>query len=369
MNICIEAQLLNHPRRSGLMTYTESLVNGMSRIDQENDYALAYYSLKRKPEEMPGPENGNFRKAVVKVPDREFVGRQAVIDQIFLPWFLKKNKVKVFHRPAGYTMPAGNGIFKILTVHDLRTLTIGDRFWTQNIAQYKRTLSQVDICVVISQCTKKDLVEHFQMDEHKIKVIYLGADERFKPAPENQIKQIRSKYQLNEPFLLSVGSVPRKNIEGIIRGFAASTVRDDYLLVLTCNYDIVKYKFLANNLGVGKRIRILDQLGDEEIVALYSGCHCFVFPSLYEGFGLPILEAMQCGAPVITSNGSSCPEVAGDSAILVNPNEVEEITGAIDQICHDEKLRKEFIEKGFRRAKMFSWQNFAQEMKKVYSMA
>ena len=369
MNICIESQLLNHPRRSGLMTYTEGLVNSLRHHDNENDYTMLYYSLKRRNSEMPGVQNSNFKKTVLKVPDREFWGRQNLIDNIFLPHFLKENKVKIFHRPSGYTMPASRSVFKILTVHDLRTLTIGDKVWGQHIENYAKSIAKVDVCVVVSQCTKKDLVQYFHIDEKKIRVIYLGADERFKRAVPQQIQKVREKYSLSEPFLLSIGSVPRKNIDGIIRGFAASDDKDKFLLVLSCNLNVEQYRRLTRDLGIEQRVLILDKLSDEEVVALYSGCHAFVFPSLYEGFGLPIVEAMQCGAPVITSNISSCPEVAGNAAVLVNPLEVKEISGAINQVCRNENLRKDLIEKGYQRAKMFSWDNFGREMIKIYAMA
>jgi glycosyltransferase involved in cell wall biosynthesis len=366
MNICIESHVLNHYRRSGLMTYTEGLVYGMHKFDHMNKYSLVYYSLHRKAHEMPGPTGNNFHKAVLRVPDREFKGRQRIVDQLVLPLFFKKNKIRIFHRTSGYTMPSSKNVFQILTVHDLRTLTIGDSTWAQNISRYKKTIEALDLCVTVSECTKKDLVERLGIKENKIKVIYLGADERFKPAPKEDIENIRRKYQLNEPFLLSMGSVPRKNIDGIIRGFALSQSRKNTLLVLSCNSHIEKHKELAQSLGVGERIRILDKLIDSEIVPLYSGSSAFVFPSLYEGFGLPILEAFQCQTPVITSNLSSCPEVAGDAALLVDPHKPEEIGGAIDQIHQNSHLRQTLIEKGIERSKLFNWNKYAQETKKIY---
>src|SRR3989338_5701570 len=191
MKICIEAQTLNHPIRSGLMTYTEGLVNGLHQNDRSNQYALVYYSLRRDPYDMPGPLSENFHKIVLKVPDREFFGRQFFLDNAVLPAFLKRNKYKIFHRPNGYTMPSGNGVFKILTVHDLRTLTIGDQFWGQHIDKYRKTIQDVDVCVVVSECTKRDLIEHLKIDEQKIKVIYLGADQRFKPIDTGEITRVK----------------------------------------------------------------------------------------------------------------------------------------------------------------------------------
>lgn len=369
MNICIESQILNHPVRSGVMTYTEGLVKSLFANDRENDYALAYYSLRQSSQDVPGPVGRNFRKSVIRVPDREFFGRRFVIDAVALPLFLKKNKIQVFHRPVGYTMPELKDVFKILTVHDLRTLTIGDRKWSQNIGKYRKTLSGLDVCVVVSECTKQDLLKHFQMDERKIKVVHLAADERYRPALPSEVSAAQMKFGLAEPYFLSVGSVPRKNIEGIIRGFAASQSKKDFLLALNCRNDVDNYKKMAEGLGIGQRVVFLKHLSDEDLVTLYTGCHCFLFPSLYEGFGLPILEAMQCGAPVITSDISSCPEVAGDAAILVNPNETAEIGAAIDQFGRNEQLRKEFIKRGFERSKAFSWDQFARKMSSIYSLA
>ena len=369
MNIAIESHVLNHHRRSGMMTYTEGLVNYIFRNDLQNRYNLLFYSLRRSPQEMPGPSGENVKKFVLRMPDNEFRFRQQIVDHLFLPGFLKRQQIKIFHRVVGYTMPRVKGVFKVLTVHDLRTLTIGDDVWQQNMAHYKKTLSDVDACVVVSECTKKDLLDHFQLNEKKIHVVHLAADQHFRPAKAEDIAAVRQKYQINGPFLLSIGSVPRKNIDGIIRAFAASDYKDKFTLVSSCNIGVEKYRQLAQELGVADRVKILDKLNDTEVIALFTDCHCFVFPSLYEGFGLPILEAMQCGTPVITSNISSCPEVTGDAAILVNPNVVQEIGEAINQICGNEHLRKYLIAKGFQQAKKFNWDTFTQEMMKIYALA
>ena len=106
-----------------------------------------------------------IQKQVLKVPDREFWKRQSYIDRIVLPNFFKTQKIRIFHRPSGYTMPSVKNVFKVLTIHDLRTLTIGDKFWTQNIANYKRTVNALDMCVVVSECTRQDILKHFDMDE------------------------------------------------------------------------------------------------------------------------------------------------------------------------------------------------------------
>lgn len=369
MKICIESQPLNHNRRSGLMTYTEGLINSVYQQNTSDEYQLAYYSLKRKADSMPGPSGNGFTKVMLRVPDWDFPLRNEFLNSFALPEYFKKNKIDVFHRPNGYNMPSSRKVFKVLTVHDLRTLTIGDTKWSQNIDHYHETLNRLDVCVVVSECTKRDMIEHFHLDERKIKVVYLAADERFRPLDKPYLDEVRKKYNLNEKFLLSIGSVPRKNIDGIIRAFAGCRSKKDYILVLGCNQDLDKYTELAKTLNILERIRFLTDLTDGDIVAMYNACHCFVFPSLYEGFGLPIVEAMQCGAPVITSNVSACPEVAGDAAVFVDPNDVQEIGDAIDQICKNEHLRTDFIRKGFERSKLFNWDQYAVNIRKIYATA
>ena len=139
--------------------------------------------------------------------------------------------------------------------------------------------------------------------------------------------------------------------------------------MLGCKYDVERYQQLGNDLGLNGRMVFVSNVGDDDLISLYSACHCFTFPSLYEGFGLPILEAMHCGAPVITSTVSACPEVAGDAAILVDPNNFDQIGEAMDAMCRDAGLRQSFIEKGYQRVKLFSWDKFAESMRNVYSGA
>lgn len=369
MNICIESSALNFSNRSGLMTYTEGLLNSLGKADKFNDYYLTYYSLRRNAENMPGHSGKNFHKIVLRFPDGEFWKRQFLLDKLILPNFFKTKKIRIFHRPSGYTMPSVKNVYKILTIHDLRTLTIGDKYWIQNIADYQNTINSLDMCLVVSECTKQDLIKNFNIDEKKIKVIYLGADQRFCPSSEENIKNTLSKYQINKPFLFSVGSVPRKNIDGVIRSFAGSKVVKDYQLVLGCYMDIEKYTLLVKELNIANRVIFLPKLNDQDMIDLYSACRVFVFPSLYEGFGLPILEAMQCGAPVITSNVSSCPEIAGDAALLVDPNNIGQISDAINEIHDNLSLRKNLITKGYSRAAHFSWDKFAKEMMDIFSLA
>ncbi len=369
MKICIEAQTLNHHQRSGLLTYTEGLVNSLSEVDRDNEYALVFYSLRRTGKDMPGPGDGNFRKHVLRLPDQVFFAHQWIKDHAVLPRFLKQNGVNVFHRPAGYTLPKVKNVRKVITVHDLRTLTINDNFWAQDIRQYKKSLDDADICVTVSECTKRDLIEHFKLDPSRIRVVPLAADRRFAPQSEDEIRAVRKKYRLPPVYLLSVGFVPRKNLDGIMRAFARARIPEEIGLVMTCRMNLETYHALARELDIEKRVAFLSDLRDDELVSLYSGSYCFLFPSLYEGFGLPILEAMQCGTPVITSNISSCPEVAGDAALQVDPKNIDELARKIEDMVNDPALREDLIRRGFERIRHFSWTRFGEAMRQIYTVA
>jgi len=332
-------------------------------------YYLTYYSLRRKANLMPGPEAPNFSKVVLRVPDWRVWFQRFWRDYLVLPNFFKMNKIDIFHRLSGYNLPPFKEVFKIITVHDLRTLTINDTHLPQNINQYKKALKQADLCAAVSECTKRDLISHFEIDERKIRVVHLAASDEYQPSSLDWVEAVQKKFYISRPYFLSVGSAPRKNIERIIRAFAESEKALDFILVLVCHLDIPKYKELCLSLGVQDRVIFVNSASQAELIALYSGCYCFLFPSLYEGFGLPILEAMQCGAPVITSNTSACPEVATGAALLVNPVKISEISEAINQLCSNSDLRGSLIQKGFKHAKNFSWKRFGEQMLSIYQGA
>jgi glycosyltransferase involved in cell wall biosynthesis len=232
------------------------------------------------------------------------------------------------------------------------------------------TLKISDKIIVISHHTKKDIIKHFKIPEDKIKVIHLAANENYKPLKENEINKVRKKYNLNYPFILYVGGLePKKNIPTLLKAlYKLKKQGIEHKLVIT-GEKRWKYKSIfetMEKLNLQRDVIFTGYVPDEDLPALYNAADLFVYPSLYEGFGLPPLEAMQCGTPVITSNTSSLPEVVGDAGIMVNPYDVDELANEMYEVLTNDGLRDELSKKGLERAKLFSWKKCAEETLKVY---
>ena len=233
---------------------------------------------------------------------------------------------------------------KVTTYHDVIPLKYPQWSNPKIVAVHKRRLKivqrEIDKVIAVSNSTKNDLMEMTGLKNDQIKVIYEGVSGIFKPASGKEIAEFKKKYNLPGEFILAIGGTgERKNLKRI------KQAAKDYNLVTT-------FKDIT--------------VSDEELPVLYSSARCLVYTTLYEGFGLPILESMACGTPVITSDVSSMPEIAGQAALLVNPANEEEIKKSIHRVLNDKDLNSELTEKGFRRAKEFTWQKTAAETFQVY---
>jgi len=232
-------------------------------------------------------------------------------------------------------------------------------------------VKRFDFVVAVSENTKRDIVELCGVNSDKIKVIYSGIGEENRKITNHQLpmaKQIKNKYNLPDKFILYLGTVePRKNVEGIIRAYNELRIKnhelEDYKLVIAGGKgwksdniyrEWEKSKFKAD-------IKFLDYVDGEDKVYLYNLAEVFVYPSFYEGFGFPPLEAMACGLPVVTSYASSLPEVMGDAALTVDPYNVNDIARALAEILTNENLRNKLIERGLKRAGEFTWRKTADE--------
>jgi glycosyltransferase involved in cell wall biosynthesis len=221
----------------------------------------------------------------------------------------------------------------------------------------------------VSENTKKDIVHYTNCDPQKITVTYEAADKIYRPINETSLlRAVRQKYKLPDNFILYVGSLsPRKNIIRLLNAFSQVRQKISHNLVLTGSKsweDSPVYNTM-NQLNLGDRINQLGYVEPEDMPVLYNLACAYVYPSLYEGFGLPVLEAMQCGCPVIASKATSIPEVAGDAAILVDPLDTTAITQAIYKVVSDSKLRRKLVSAGLRQAKKFSWERCADTMLKI----
>jgi glycosyltransferase involved in cell wall biosynthesis len=286
------------------------------------------------------------------------------LDPVLLGLDLWRQKPKLFFSP-GYNPPLGwPGPF-IFTLHDLNHLRVPENSSALKRAYYRyiiRPACQRARCVLtVSEYSKGEIAAWAHMDEDRIINVGNGVGPAFVPSGE--------KYDPGYPYLLYVGSrKSNKNLRRLLQGFSASGVRRDVRLILSGPPD-QEIVCEMNRLGLHADVVFKDLLTDGDLSAVYRGALAFVFPSLYEGFGLPPLEAMGCGVPVLTSNVCSLPEVVGDAAVLVNPLDVQQIADGITRLVLDSSLRTDLRKRGLLRAKLFSWDETARRTLQVLQAA
>ncbi len=242
--------------------------------------------------------------------------------------------------------------------------------WDQRYPQAKELAAQLTIAV--SHSTKNDLQRLFRVSSDRIVVVPEGVDDHFKPLPRAELDRVRARYALPDCYLLYLGSnKPHKNVLRLVEAFARSNIRERKAgigLVIAGHWDqrYPQAKALAEKWDLNDRVSFIGPVKDDDLPALYGGAELFVFPSEYEGFGLPVLEAMACGAPVVCSNRSSLPEVAGDAALLCDPHDVEALAHAIAQAVLDRDMRATLQQRSLARAAQFSWEQTAQQTLRIY---
>jgi glycosyltransferase involved in cell wall biosynthesis len=260
----------------------------------------------------------------------------------------------------------------VVTVHDLafrrfpETAPHSTRAW---LGRIERTLARATRIIAVSESTRRDLVELYGVEPARVPVIPLGVDRSvFRPQSEEAVRAVRTRFGIDGPYILSVGGIePRKNLPNLVR--AAAGVRGDVTLVVAgaaVGWNPEGTALLRGALDslpaeVRRRVVQTGYVSEPEKVALMSGAEALVYPSLYEGFGLPLLEAMACGTPVVTSDRSSLPEVAGQAAVFVDPDDPEAITAGIDRVLSDARLRTRLREAGGERAARFTWEETARK--------
>lgn len=348
----------------GIRQYTLNLVKNLSLIDKANEYFLIYDDVKtRELLEANIRNSGNFHFYFLNC------GPFSLLNQVVLPIKLNRQKINVFHSP-NFMMPlfAGKGCKTVITIHDLIPFLFPEMCAQSKkvkaLPVFKKLISYVagktDKIITDSNNSQKDILRVFSLPESKVKVIYIGISDCYRVDKNNLAKK---------NFLLYVGRQdPSKNLLGIIKAFARLKNRDNYQLVITGKKDnrYPEPYSLVSRMNLEKEIVFTGVVSGEELFRLYNSAALFVFPSLYEGFGLPPLEAMACGCPVITSNTSSLPEVVGDAGVLVNPYDVNELAKAMERVLEDGDLREKLIKKGLERVKLFSWQKAASQTLEVY---
>lgn len=370
--IIIDLRLLGKGGTSGIEEYTASLVSELLKLDQADTFFLFY--------------NG-FRKAAL--PPYWLLNREVYAGRIpnklleassrFLSW----PKVENFLRGDMVFSPHFNviatGLPHVVTFHDLSFMHHPDFFsrrqktwhWFQHAEATARRAAKI---IAVSEFTKSDLTELFNINPDKIQVIYSGISEQFRKiaAGDTSLSAFREKRQLYHPIILYLGTIePRKNVISIISAFAALKEDErykDFELVIAGQPGWLFESTLkeAKRSAVSADIRFLGKILPAERVLLYNLAHIFVYPSFFEGFGFPPLEAQACGVPVIASNRTSLPEVLGNSAILVDPWKLDQILGAMRLLIDNAGKRERYILAGLENAKKFTWEKAAKETKLVF---
>jgi len=354
-------------RDFGIGTYIRNLLRHLARLDRETEYVLL-----ARPEDCAALRciGENFRA----VP--ESAGNYSVAEQLKIPLALRRERVDLFHAPH-YVLPPLAARPSVVTIHDCIHLMFPQYLPSRLAFAYARasiTLAarRATRVLTVSESSKRDILKFVDVPPEKIDVIYNAYDERFAVEPrEEDVVRIRERYQLHDAFVLYAGNVkPHKNLGRLIEAFQLVRSRGlDHLKLVLIGDDISKYAALrraVHHHQLHKYVRFLGYVPEETLAVMYRLAGVFVFPSLYEGFGLPPLEAMASGTPVVTSNVSSLPEVAGDAALLVDPYDPEAIAGGILKVLTDAGVRRELRRKGLARAREFSWEASVRRVREIY---
>src|SRR5207245_2601503 len=293
-----------------------------------------------------------------------------------IPVALRRQRVDLFHAPH-YVLPPLVFCPSVVTIHDCIHLMFPQYLPSRFALGYARVAIELAAkratrVLTVSESSKRDILRFVDIDPQKIDVIYNAYDERFAVEPrEEEVVRVRERYQLHDEFVLYVGNVkPHKNLERLIEAF--DLVRKsglDHLKLVMIGDEISKYTALrraVHRYQLHKYVRFLGYVPEETLAVMYRLAGVFVFPSLYEGFGLPPLEAMASGTPVVTSNVSSLPEVAGDAAVLVDPYDPRAIAEGIRRVLTDEALRRDLRKRGVARAGQFSWEQSVRRVRAIY---
>ena len=378
LKIGIDIRCLMSSTRTGVGEYAYELLNAILKIDKENQYYLLYNSHTDVAEHTPLWPQNNIHYVATKWPNKLFNAFIKILGWPKLDKLVSRhNKLDYFFSPNLNFTALSKDIKHILTVHDLsfkfypQFFSLKQKLWHWAVNP-KKQCARADIIFTPSENTKRDITDYYHIPPEKIQITS-GAISDIFDNPVIDKEKLKQKYNLPNRFILFLGTVePRKNIIGLIEAFEKcySLLPNSYTLVIAGSGRGWKNKQIyARALAspLRDKIEFIGYVEAKEKPALYSLAELFVYPSFYEGFGFPVLEAMACSVPVITSNRSSLPEITGQAAYLINPNRPQEITEAIIKMLTDEKLREHFKKLGLEQIKKFSWETAAKQWLELIS--
>jgi len=355
-------------RDFGIGTYIRNLVTQLARIDRATEYVLL---CKPQDETELASLAPNFRAVVETAPP------YSVAEQLRIPMAIRRERADLFHAPH-YILPPLINCRSVVTIHDTIHMMFPQYLPGRLAYGYARASLWVatrrsNRILTVSETSKSDILRRFRVSADKVTVIYNAIDERLSQAPPDEaFERVRIRYQLRDPFALYVGNIkPHKNLERLIDAFDRLRRQEgfDSLRLVIIGDEISKYQGLRRAVHqhkLHKQVRFFGFVPVDTLSVLYRLASVFVFPSLYEGFGLPPLEAMASGTPVVTSNVSSLPEVVGDAAILVDPYDPDSIADGMKQVLTDTELRAELIRRGLAKVREYSWEQSVARVREVY---
>jgi alpha-1,3-rhamnosyl/mannosyltransferase len=358
----------------GIGRYTYHLIEALAPLCPEQAFVLLH---------NPSLPNTRYRLgALARYPNLELcrvdVPTFSLAEQLALPLTARRLSLDLLHSPY-YIKPYWQPCPSVVTIYDLIPALYPQHLPSARARLVYRATTRLALAtaqqvITLSEASRRDLVERYGVPAAKVHVTHLAADARFRPQPAEDVAALRQKYGLPEGYVLYLGiNKPHKNLVRLIEAWAIVSGQPSAAgcqLVIAGYWDprYPQARERAAQLGLRDRVRFLGPVAEEDLPALYSGCELFVFPSLYEGFGLPVLEAMACGAPVVCSNTSSLPEVAGDAALYFDPTDVEQMANTLVRALANRKLRQEMRARVLEQAACFSWEEAAKRTLEVYRL-
>jgi glycosyltransferase involved in cell wall biosynthesis len=377
---------------AGIGRLTRNVVGVLAQIDTVNRYTLLVQGRELPPDGPCPPDslhpltasqkglrnaasgirNDNFTEVRTWIGERWWT---RIWHRLHMPlcveWIV--GQVDLFHGPDFTLPPLKPGTKAIVTVHDLSYLQLPHCFkpalLDYLVDNVPRAVGRADWVLADSTSTRRDVIERLQVPEDKVSVLYPGVERRFRPITDAQtLAGTRQKYGLPMRFVLSVGTVqPRKNYERLVQAFSLLQAQDTSLVIVGGKgWPYERLFQQVQDLGLRDRVCFAGYVEDVDLPAVYNLACAFVFPSLYEGFGIPPLEAMACGVPVIAADNSSLPEVVGDAGLLIDAQDTEALAHALSQLLGDSALCQKLVDRGLARAKQFTWERAAHTLLSTY---
>ncbi len=355
-------------RAAGVSHYIGGLLNSLPQVDPDADYtAFTEPGISQYPGWQYLPQPGAVGHPI----------RRILWEQFAQPAAIRKAHLDLVHAPV-YAAPLGSRCPFVVTLHDMvpfvypEMLRPAKRAYLRRIVALSARRSAAVIC--ISESTRRDVLRILGISPDKVHVVPVGVEPAMKPLPRAEVDAFRVKRGLPEEYLLYVGTLePRKNIPLLLRAYyvllQAGRALPPLLVGGGKGWYYSAIEELISDLALGDHVRLVGYIPQEELALWYNGAKVFIFPSLYEGFGIPPLEAMACGVPVITSNTSALPEVVEDAGMMVDAHSPDELAVALDHVLRDPQLHRSMAQRGLERAAHFSWEQSARQTAAVYRAA